>query len=82
MSQRTKDEVISEMVIRAVIAVDNGGLFQGSPRPFMEVPGESVSSGKLYNDLKAVGVMRLSGRGKNAIWYIPPEYMERYSSRN
>ena len=73
------ERVIEKMVRAAEIMPDNSGLYYGSPRPLMEVPGESVSSGSAYRKLKAMGILPIKN-GTNGIWIIPPDIVQRYVS--
>ena len=64
------EDVLSYMVNNSV-----NGVFNGSPREEMEQLG--VSSGPLYKRLYALGIQR-NGRGRNAIWTIPPAVVAKY----
>ena len=69
--------VVTQMILHAEILSDFSALFHGSPRRFMEVPGQSVSSGPGYKALYDLGLTR-TGRGTNAVWYIPPEIVRQH----
>lgn len=65
------------MVKNAHPQPDGSGLFLGSPRIFMEISGQSCSSGTLYRRIYAMGITR-NGERKNGRWYIPPALMLAY----
>jgi hypothetical protein len=73
------ERVVRQMVESAEILPDRSGLYYGSPRPLMEVPGISVSSGNSYEKLRAMGIRDLR-KGKNGIWSIPSVLIDRYVS--
>ncbi|MDO8689898.1 MAG: hypothetical protein Q7R39_07780 [Dehalococcoidia bacterium] len=54
--------------------VDNSanGVFKGTPREQL-----GVSSGPLYRALYALGIQRC-GRGRQALWTIPPAVLAKY----
>ena len=68
------------MVSNAELLPDYSGLYQGSPREYMEIPGKSVSSGSSYTYLYKLGLIR-NGWGPNAVWYIPPEIVKQHLDR-
>ena len=72
-----KRSVLEQMILDAERRPDYSGLFYGSPRKFMEIPGQSVSSGSSYTYLYNLGLTR-KGRGPNAVWYIPAGVMRQY----
>lgn len=73
------EHVVKKMVESAEILPDRSGLYYGSPRPLMEVPGVSVSSGNSYKKLREMGIRDLR-KGKNGIWSIPSDIVDRYVS--
>lgn len=74
MTQVNATEVARQMVAQARHQPDGSGLFRGSPRRFMEIPGESCSSGALYRGLYAMGIVR-RGEREHGQWLIPPGVM-------
>jgi len=71
------DYIVTQMILDAEILLDSSARFRGSPRGFMEIPGQSVSSGPGYNALYDLGLTR-TGRGPNAVWFIPPEIVRQH----
>lgn len=66
------DRIVRAMARSATLLPDGWGLFRGSPRPLMEVPGVSVSSGWAYRALREkYGIVRR----RPGEWLIPPRYM-------
>lgn len=62
------------MALHAEPQADGTGIFTGTPRGVMEFHG--VSSGPAYRSLYEQGFRR-RGRGRNARWSVPSDWMER-----
>ncbi len=77
MPQVTLPDVVRQMVRNACLQPDGSGLFLGSPRVFMEIRGESCSSGALYRGIYATGIER-HGERKNGRWIIPAAIMRAF----
>lgn len=69
---RNLDWVVRQIVRHAQRLPDGSGLFLGPPRRYMEIPGQSTSSGPKYRDLRDhYGLISLQ-RGR---WVVPPQIM-------